>query len=179
MLVTFRGTLLFKFMIRRFTQAELSAHHEAGHGVVAYFCRRELRRIRIDGQGAGSTHCTELTPAARSVLSDGAWRQCAQEEVYICLAGPLAEQRLAGSADFEAGKTDLQMARTWIRAMDEPTSTYAASVWVTRSLIGEQEIWTAVCELAEHLVENRFASGRYISALCQSHGVPRIRRGLI
>lgn len=166
-------------MIRRLTQAELAAHHEAAHGVVAYFCRRELRRIRINGHGFGFTDCTELAPAARSVLSDGAWRQCAQEEVYICLAGPVAEQRLAGRADFEAGKIDIQTAQRWLRLLEEPDSTYAASVSVTRSLIGEQHIWTAVCELAAHLVENRFASGRDVHRLCEFHEVPRVRKELI
>ena len=50
----------------RHYQTELAAHHEAGHAVTAYICRRKIRSITIEGEGEGGGMVLEKTETPKA-----------------------------------------------------------------------------------------------------------------
>ena len=88
------------------------AWHEAGHAIAAFHYRRPIRLVTADVEGTGATRCLELKADARSMFRGRVWRQLVQQEIVICLAGPIAEEIEHGDA--ESAEIDLQMARKWL-----------------------------------------------------------------
>jgi hypothetical protein len=157
------------------TQKQIVGHHEAGHSVVAFHFGRSIRAVTIDSEGTGLTRCSELAPEARNTLPDTVWRELAHQEVYICLAGPIAEQHFAGTSDPASWRIDLQRVDRWRQAL-EARSNIVVPVAITRRLLTEKRSWNAVREIAAHLIQTGSMSGRDICEICRSVGV---RRNLI
>jgi hypothetical protein len=154
-------------------QTELAAHHEAGHAIAAYICQRKIRSITIEGEGAGMVRCQGLRHEARARFSPRQWRTLVREEIYICLAGPIAEQRVSGRDDPAAWGVDLQMAEDWRQYLEVDAKELTAS---TRKLLEEKRTWAAVSTAAARLIETGLVSGREVDSLCRHLRVPRCPR---
>jgi hypothetical protein len=146
-------------------QTELAAHHEAGHAVTAYICRRKLRSITIEGEGGGMVRCQGLNRSARWRFFPRKWRALVREEIYICLAGPIAEQRLSGTVDPEAWGVDLRMAEDWRQELEAGACPLELTA-STRELVDEN--WAAVSRVAASLIEKGSLSGIEVEAMCGS-----------
>lgn len=80
-----------------------TAYHEAGHALAALKVGRYVSRVSIrhESPGSGSTHFARATKSPFSLeLNRGsaraAWEyeyKSARDEIFVCLAGPLAEAK--------------------------------------------------------------------------------------
>ena len=149
-----------------------SAHHEAGHAV-AYRYGRPVRQIEIDGEGSGLTRCLGLKADARRMFRRRVWQTLVQQEICICLAGPLAEE-IAHGRNTESAKIDLQHARRWLGELmvpdDSILTTFATQ---TRELLIEPETWNAVRTVARRLIQGRKITGPQVDTICHALRVPR------
>ena len=147
------------------TQAAISAHHEAGHGLVAFHVGRAIRRITIDGEGNGGVTCDELRRSARWRFSPRAWRAHVEAKIMICIGGPCAEEIFSGAADPIECAADEKMACAWLKEL-EPEASLRQFEAITRQILMEH--WNVVSKLAERLVESRYMSGPQVEALCKT-----------
>jgi ATP-dependent Zn protease len=152
-----------------------AAFHEAGHALAAYRYRRPIRLIRIDREGEGSTYCQALQHGARSSFRRRVWRTLVQQEICICLAGPIAE-KIAHGKNAESAVIDLQHAHEWLRElMVSDYGALATFATRTRELLIEQQTWIAVRHVAARLLQVRGITGREVNTICDALKVPRVR----
>jgi Peptidase family M41 len=153
-----------------------AAFHEAGHAIAAFHYRRPIRLIRIDREGEGGTYCQALQHGARSSFRRRVWRTLVQQEICICLAGPIAEE-IAHGKNAESAEIDLQHAHEWLRELMAPDDgdlvTFASR---TRELLTEPQTWNAVHNVARRLMQVRWITGADVNTVCHALKVPRVKR---
>ncbi len=147
-----------------------AAIHEAGHGVMAYCFGRTIRRIRIHADGTGGVHCAALKENSRAKFPEGVWRRLVQEEIMICLGGPLAEQKFDGSFSRESASVDLERANLWLKELD---SRAEIRQFADRTVAHLRRHWPAVPILAGRLLRARQMNGAEVEAICRRAKVPR------
>lgn len=176
---------------------EATAHHEAGHAVMAYRFRMWgpecVVTIDLGNPGRGSTRWRRRVwpcQAAEMRLRGGAtwlnWQHRAEQNIIEFLAGPLAEMRyvrgrfprgvLSGDgSDFGAIN---DMIGTLI---DDPPDTqrwrfYAQVIQIDAvRALRERRTWGALEELAGLLISRGTASGAVTEELFRQWKVPRVR----
>jgi ATP-dependent Zn protease len=150
-----------------------AAFHEAGHALAAYRYRRPIRLIRIDREGEGGTYCQALQHGARSSFRRRVWRTLVQQEICICLAGPIAEE-IAHGKNAESAEIDLQHAHEWLRELMVPdNSALVTFATRTRELLIEKQTWIAVRHVAARLLQVRRITGSEVERICHGLEVPR------
>ena len=139
------------------------AHHEAGHAVAAVTFRRSVSQVSIEPD-QHSLGRVDHRPQRFDVPSSGevpAWvRRSVNAEIVVAWAGPLAEERVAGSYDHVTAEHDLD--RMFDQAM-VVTLGYAQEAlayvewlrWRTIRLLREPGVWPQVEAVAAALLQER------------------------
>jgi hypothetical protein len=153
-----------------------AAFHEAGHAIAAFHYRRPIRLIRVDRHGEGSAYCDALQHGVRNRFRRRVWQTLVQQEICICLAGPIAEE-IAHGSDAESSDIDLHHAKDWLRELmvpdDSALVTFASR---TRELLTERQTWRAASEIARRLIQTRRIIGADVGTICHALKVPRTER---
>jgi hypothetical protein len=149
------------------------AYHEAGHAVMAFHCRRGLRDTTVDaGEGRGLSVSLSVNRDVRHKFPPRLWRALVRQEVCICLAGPIAEQRFSGVSDPDAWRVDVEMAESWLEEL-EPDANVRELSAITRELLREKRTWAAVSKVAASLLETGLVSGPKVETICRALNVPQ------
>ena len=139
------------------------AHHEAGHAVAAVTFRRSIVRVSIEPDQHGRGRLDQR-PQRFDVPAHGevpAWtRRAVNADIVVAWAGPLSEERVAGSYDHETAEHDLD--RMFDAAM-VVTAGFAQEAlayvewlrWRTVRFLQEPALWSQVEAVATALVERR------------------------
>ncbi len=153
-----------------------TAWHESGHAVAAFVFARRISRVTANLDGNGGVSCDFLRPEARTHFRRRIWRQLVEEEIVICLAGPLTEEIAAAGADDDSGSIDLQHVRGWMRELNMEPEDSALAPFAARTitLLTEPRTWRAVGQLARRLIRARKISGAEVERLCRALDVPRV-----
>ncbi len=154
------------------TELYRAAYHEAGHAVAAFHYHRSIRGVTVDTEGSGGTFCAALHPRARGRFPDAAWRRLVEEEICICLAGPIAEG-IAHGAAVESAEIDLKHVQRWMGELEVPNAALVTFVARARAVLREPRTWNAVRTVARRLIQGRRISGADVDAIFRAHNVPR------
>lgn len=155
---------------KRFTdKLTAAAYHEAGHAVMCWQAKLEIKSITIshDDPFAGQVmHHNPFRGAMLGITHPDRARLNVERIVMVCLAGPLAQKKyaLADTRDDQGGALDFDTAAdVALRFYGSKTTAAAylkfAEAWVKQKL-DDPAIWTAVERLADALVRQRRLSGR-------------------
>ncbi|HTR34925.1 MAG TPA: hypothetical protein VMH80_03420 [Bryobacteraceae bacterium] len=152
-----------------------AAWHESGHAIAAYRCQRPIRRIEVDLEGVGMTRCASVRRQARDHFSGRDWRGLVEQEICICLAGPIAEEITHGR-NAQSARVDLQHAHEWLSELMVPDDSVLLTFTArARALLMEPRSWRAVGQVARRLIQGRTISGAGVDAICGALQVPRAR----
>jgi hypothetical protein len=175
------------------SELDRTAIHEAGHAVIGYHFRSEVRdrgvTIDLEKPGNGNAHIRSSALIEASVLRDFGgvawqnWIARAEREMMICLAGPLAELRYvhgrspSGVIGPDSASADLTQARALFGCIcaDDPTR----FVWwlyhdQVRGMLRERRTWRAIAKMAELLHDTGFVSEDAVQKVCAEQRVPQI-----
>lgn len=136
----------------------LTAHHEAGHAIVALAMGREVHRVSIVPAKSRLGHCELKKGSARNVKD---WLEA---EALILLAGVAAEGRLSGQYCWSGASRDLRQVRE-LTAMRAGSDEQAARLEKrlldkVENLLDSEEIWEAIQAVAGELLTRQTISGR-------------------
>ena len=172
-----------------------TAHHKAGHAVIAYRFREHVREggVTIDAASPGRGHA-HLRPVTVPQLASSArqggerywkvWCRMAERDIVISLGGPLAELRyIHGRSPAgclfrdESASDDVAQSISLMKAMDCDGD---LAWWMfhdrTRRMLREPRTWRAIRELAGDLINKTLICGKQVDAICERCGVPQIAK---
>jgi hypothetical protein len=110
-----------------------TAHHEAGHGIIALFCRMSVERMTVLRHGNAAGACLFKPAGAAPILV-----------AAVLLAGHLAEKFADPYANVETANSDFTQASKLV-----PSADFKELVFRTRRRL--YSLWDEVHRLAEAL----------------------------
>jgi len=146
-----------------------SAIHEAGHAVAAFVLGRNVPDLSLHGgeEAEGSCGYALWGDVPASQPGAEAIRAWLDDELLVCLAGPVAEELFSGAFDEDLGESDLLLALELAEsAADAPEA--VERTWDEAEARAEallRESWDAVRLLAETLVREKYLDAGRIALL--------------
>jgi ATP-dependent Zn protease len=141
------------------TQDEVAtAHHEAGHAVVALALGRVVQRVSVKSNQLRLGHCELKKGAARPT------KDLLETEILILLGGLAAEIRHMGRYDPTGAAQDLRAVRSMaqMRAGSQPQVERLERRMLdkTEHILDQPGVWLAAERIAEELLRSTTISGR-------------------
>jgi hypothetical protein len=146
---------------------KLTAYHEAGHAVVAYYLHRRIRHVSIIQSKDELGHMLRgKGPDLKSAeweISNGI-RDRLEDSAMISWGGDAAEFILTNRKKYRPGSTsDIHSVVEYLsKICGEPEALGAYVDWLwycTRNLLREENQWIAVEALAVELIKKRYIGG--------------------
>ena len=151
---------------KHLSRLRLAAYREAGRAVMCIVQRRGFKFVTIVSKGK-SRGRVRLTPIQLYDKRRGQiYREKAEREIVIDLAGPIAEKIARGQRQWRGTGSDLLSAHRPIELASQmydghdTVRAYLKYLWFqTRDTLLKREHWKAVQILAAELIDNRRVSG--------------------
>ena len=152
--------------MKRLSDRERVAYHEAGHAVMCYELHLPFKRVSIvpDAESAGRVHPHDPPPGFRpDCETDLRTEQRIKHQVMALLAGSLAENLAArpGPQRWAEGDSDNALSfATYVTGSGEEASAYVRWLWErTKLYLSRPWVWAEVKALVAALLEHDDLSG--------------------
>ena len=145
-------------MAKPIDQNKLTAHHEAGHAVIAIAVGRSVNKVSIIAKNTKLGVCKMKKGRAK------ASQDVLEGELLILLAGMAAESRISGRYNLQGAAQDLRDAErlAMMRAGNERQAgkTIKRALDKVQNMLSQKDTWAAVKAVAKDLIEKEEISGR-------------------
>ena len=150
--------------MKNLTRPQLAAAiHESGHAAVAIALGQRVRTITVSGEGEGLVRCYCRTPQSRLAIG---------REIFVCLAGPIAEGLFLGTFDAQGSLIDFRMAAAWARELGaKPADALPKFAEGLAQSIRQPAVKRAIWALAVQLLKRGQLAGAEVESICRTLNV--------
>lgn len=140
-----------------YTEKEATAHHEAGHAVMAHRRQIRINRVSIARSPGRCEMLGFVEHSGKDTISNG---EVPRERLYgrllVSLAGLSAEYLFTGKKNFEAAASDLAVAEILLHDLttaENKNDMAAAALRECDGFLSQPENWRLVCLVARYLLD--------------------------
>jgi hypothetical protein len=145
------------------SQLEDTAHHEAAHAVIAHYLGVRIKHVTIVAQADSRGHVAHHSPLGRRLGVEGGQlvdspraRERAEDEIMVCLAGPLASRKFGSRSWRATGSSDFEIERAIFHQLAgedvKYNALYSRLLWRRAELLVERR-WKEIRTVASVLME--------------------------